>query len=113
MGETGQEALRVGFDSVIKLEFHGAQVSSDAGLFSSRDLDEAAQLTESSAAGTIANPGTNRLSGYSECRFCSYCRSVVGQSSILNLYSQGEGWHNGRLGRSASLSGRGHMGNVG
>ncbi len=50
MGETGQGALRVGFDPVIKLEFHGAQVSSDAGLFASRDLDEAAQLTESSAA---------------------------------------------------------------
>jgi hypothetical protein len=50
MGETGQEALRVGFDPVIKLEFHGAQVSSDAGLFAFRDLDEAAQLTESSAA---------------------------------------------------------------
>ena len=50
MGETGQEALRVGFDHVIRLEFHGAQVSSDAGLFSFRDLDEAAQLTESSAA---------------------------------------------------------------
>ncbi len=50
MGETRQEALRVGFDPVIKLEFHGAQVSSDAGLFSFRDLDEAAQLTESGAA---------------------------------------------------------------
>jgi hypothetical protein len=50
VGETGQEALRVGFDSVIKLEFHGAQVRSDAGLFSLRDLDEAPQLTESRAA---------------------------------------------------------------
>jgi hypothetical protein len=50
MGETCQQALRVGFDSAIKLEFHGAKVSSDAGLFPFRDLDEAAQLTESSAA---------------------------------------------------------------
>ena len=50
MGETCQQALRVGFDSVIKLEFHGAKVSSDAGLLAFRDLDEAAQLTESSAA---------------------------------------------------------------
>jgi hypothetical protein len=50
MGETCQQALRVGFDSTIKLEFHGARVSSDAGLFPFRDLDEAAQLTESSAA---------------------------------------------------------------
>jgi len=51
MGEACQQALRVGFDSAIKLEFHGAKVSSDAGLFPFRDLDEAAQLTESSAAG--------------------------------------------------------------
>ena len=50
MGEACQEALRVGFDRVIKLEFHGARVSSDAGLFPFRDLDEAVQLTESSAA---------------------------------------------------------------
>ena len=50
MGEACQEGLRVGFDPVIKLEFHGAKVSSDAGLFPFRDLDEAAQRTESSAA---------------------------------------------------------------
>jgi hypothetical protein len=36
------------------LEFHGARVSSDAGLFPFRDLDEAAQLTESSAAELFA-----------------------------------------------------------
>ncbi len=50
MGEAGKDALRVGFDRAIKLEFHGAKVSSDAGLFPYRDLDEAAQLTESAAA---------------------------------------------------------------
>jgi len=50
MGEARQQALRVGFDSVIKLEFHGARVSSDAGLFAFRDIDEVAQLTESGAA---------------------------------------------------------------
>ncbi len=50
MGETCQQALRVGFDTVIKLEFHGAKVSWDTGLFPFRDLDEVAQLTESGAA---------------------------------------------------------------
>ena len=40
MGEAHQRALRVGCDSAIKLEFHGAKVSSDAGLFPFRDLDE-------------------------------------------------------------------------
>ncbi len=46
MGEAGRDALRVGFEGTIKLEFHGAKVSSDAGLFPYRDIDQAAQLTE-------------------------------------------------------------------
>ena len=50
MGEARKDALRVGFDRAIKLEFHGARVSSDAGLFPYRDLDDAAQLTELGAA---------------------------------------------------------------
>ena len=49
MGEASKDALRVDFDRAIKLEFHGARVSSDAGLFPYRDLDDAAQLTESGA----------------------------------------------------------------
>jgi hypothetical protein len=31
MGEAGKDALRVGFNRSIKLEFHGGKVSSDAG----------------------------------------------------------------------------------
>ncbi len=49
MGEARRDALRVGFDRAVKLEFHGAKVSSDAGLFPYRDLDDAARLTESGA----------------------------------------------------------------
>ena len=49
MGEARKDALRVGFDRTIKLAFHGARVSSDAGLFPYRDLDDAAGLTESAA----------------------------------------------------------------
>ncbi len=33
MGEAGTGALRIGFEGTIKLDFHGAKVSSDAGLF--------------------------------------------------------------------------------
>ena len=47
MGEADKDVLRVGFDRVVKLAFHGATVSSDAGLFPYRELDEAAGLTES------------------------------------------------------------------
>jgi len=50
MGEADKDVLRVGFDRAVKLAFHGATVSSDAGLFPYRDLDEAAGLTASGAA---------------------------------------------------------------
>jgi hypothetical protein len=45
MGEARKEALRVDFDSQIKLEFHGAAVTSDAGLVAYRELDEALGVT--------------------------------------------------------------------
>ena len=45
MGEARKEALRVGFDSQIKLEFHGDAVTSDAGLVAYRELDEALGVT--------------------------------------------------------------------
>ena len=46
MGDARKDALRVEFDSRIKLEFHGAAVTSDAGLIAYRELDEALGLTE-------------------------------------------------------------------
>jgi len=35
------ERMKVGFDGGIKLEFHGAKVTSDGGLLAYRDLDDA------------------------------------------------------------------------
>ena len=41
------EALNIGFDGGIKLEFHGAKVTSDGGLLAHRDLDDALGLFDS------------------------------------------------------------------
>ena len=45
MGEGKREALRVDFDGQVRLEFHGANVTSDAGLLVYRELDDALGLT--------------------------------------------------------------------
>ncbi len=43
-------SLRVGFDSRLRLELHGARGGSEAGLFPARELDRVLGLTESAAA---------------------------------------------------------------
>ena len=50
MGESRKQALRVEFDKSVKLEFHGAKISSDAGLMLHRELDEVLGLTEQAEA---------------------------------------------------------------
>lgn len=60
MGESRTEALQVGFDGSIRLEFHGATVSSNGGLLPYRDLDDALDLTPmASAALQDWRTGTN------------------------------------------------------
>jgi Transposase DDE domain group 1 len=58
-GEAGGAGLRVAFDRRLKLEFHGASVTSDAGLLTFRELDDALGLTVM-AAEVFADTRTGR-----------------------------------------------------
>src|SRR5947209_4110891 len=58
-GEAEGSGLRVAFDRRLKLEFHGATVTSDAGLLAFRELDDALGLTEM-AAEVLADTRTGR-----------------------------------------------------
>jgi len=90
MSEACQDALRVSFDHAIKLEFHGARVSSDAGLFPFRDLDDAVQRTESSAA-QLFDFRTGSNIRQPEHRFCVPPPLVAARRGSLRLNSRWDG----------------------
>ena len=48
-GESISAPLKVGFNRRLKLQFHGAKLSSDGGLIVFRELDDALGLSEMAA----------------------------------------------------------------
>ena len=90
MGEAGNGALRLAFDSRLKLEFHGAEITTDAGLLAYRELDQRLGLTQSAAWKLVdARTGKNtqhtmlalfrqgvysRLAGYEDTNDGDYLR---------------------------------------
>ena len=87
MGESKKEVLRVQFDPSVKMEFHGAKLTSDGGLIVYRELDEVLGLTtlaeevltgfahgseHPAHADGVASPGglwtASRIRRYQRCR---------------------------------------------
>jgi len=90
MGESRRRALRIKFDSNLKLEFYGAKITSDAGLLAYRELDEQFRLTRSAAEKLVeSRKGKNtqhtmlallrqavygRIAGYEDTNDADYLR---------------------------------------
>ncbi|MDP6618712.1 MAG: transposase, partial [Nitrospinota bacterium] len=64
MGEAKNSALRLSFERRLGLEFHGAKVTSDAGLLAYRELDEVLGLTKA-AEGFLSDSRTGRNTRHS------------------------------------------------
>src|SRR3954452_11190683 len=74
-GEAKEPPLRVIFDRRIKLEFHGARITSDGGLLAYRELDDVFDLT-AMAASTLSE-GRRGKTFAIDCWDCCARRSTA------------------------------------
>src|SRR5437867_511039 len=94
-GEAEGTGLRVAFDRLLRLEFHGASVTSDAGLLAFRDLDAALGLT-ALAGEVLADPRTGRNGRHS--LIAQIRQSVFGRLAGYEDVNDAD-----RLGRDAAM----------
>lgn len=75
IGERGKHDIFMDFDHTVRLEFHGATITSDAGLLAYRELDEALGLTE------IAE---NRLHDVRHCKNTQHLLGAQLRQSVVS-----------------------------
>jgi hypothetical protein len=76
MGETGEDGLRLYFDSRVRLKFHGATITTDADLLACRELDDALGLTEA-ALMHLQERGGGRNAQHGWSHYCASRHTAV------------------------------------
>ncbi len=97
-GESDDGSLRVDSDRRLKLEFHGTQITSDAGLLAYRELDDALGLTDLAGA------------ALSECRLGKNTRHLLTGLLRQSVFGRLAGYEDvndaDRLGPAAGIEAR-------
>ena len=87
MGESTNPRAKLRFDRRVRLEFHGATITSDAGLLACRELDDALGLTETTNECLQESRGGRNV----QHRLVGLLRqSVYSLANLLSLVSRTE-----------------------